>query len=602
VKSLKESGFTVEMDPRVVAGAQAHIASTAENVNSADERSAAVDAVLRSRGLYLFPFQTEGVRWLASRQCGLLADEMGLGKTIQALTAIPSNAPVIVVCPAVAKGVWARETARWRPDLRVSIMSGRGGFRWPYPGEVVVVNYDILRDLVENECAPTGTVLIADEAHAVKSNKTARGKRFGAISSAVQKANGKVWLLTATPLLNRAPELWNILSAANLATEAFGGWKNFVSIMGGRQGAYGIEWGVPDCSRASIALKRVQLRRQRIEVLPDLPVKTWREIDIDIDDATKKACDDALSAIGLDPLTLEQVDLLESGIRFETLAAARAALAKCKIPSMLETIEDFEEQSEPLVVFSAHRAPIDILKNRDGWAVITGDTSPDERTRLETSFQAGELKGVGCTIKAGGVAITLTKSANALFVDQEWTPALNAQAEDRVCRIGQSRGVVITSMVGNHPLDRRVYALLAKKREVIENTVEAARIVPTAPVEVIMPSLDLSSVVVAEQATGAGRPIATTETARKASPVVNRSPRRGPKSGREEWAMRALLILSDNDPDQATEQNGVGFNKFDGDIGHSLAGQVKGGLTDKQWDLAVKVCAKYRGQVGSMPA
>jgi SWI/SNF-related matrix-associated actin-dependent regulator 1 of chromatin subfamily A len=491
-------------------------------------------------------------------------------------------------------------------------MSGRGGFRWPYNGEIVVVNYDILRDLVENECAPTGTVLIADEAHAIKNNKTSRGKRFSAISTAVQKSGGKVWLLTATPLLNRPNELWNILSAANLAQEAFGGWKNFVSIMGGSQGAYGIEWGVPDSSRASVALRRVQLRRERKDVLPELPVKTWREIEVEVDENTRRACDDALSALGIDPLTLEQVDLLGGGISFETLAAARAALAKCKIPAMIETIENFEEQSEPLVVFSAHRAPIDILKGRDGWAVITGDTSPEERSRIEVRFQAGELKGVGCTIKAGGVAITLTRSANALFVDQEWTPALNAQAEDRACRIGQSRGVVITSLVGLHPLDRRVYALLEKKREIIANTVEAAK--TTVSADVIVPELNLSDVIVgnvrgaqesydaeeraAIQTEGS---IAAPETTRKAPSRTPSSYGRRAMNAREEWAKNALLTLSEDDPDRAREINGSGFNKFDGDIGHSLASQVENGLTDKQWALAIRLCAKYSRQVGSMP-
>ncbi|MBE9527059.1 MAG: SWIM zinc finger family protein, partial [Proteobacteria bacterium] len=62
----------------------------------------------------LFPYQTEGVAFLASRGRALLADDMGLGKTIQAISAaswLADNAgvkKVLVVCPASLKHQWAR--------------------------------------------------------------------------------------------------------------------------------------------------------------------------------------------------------------------------------------------------------------------------------------------------------------------------------------------------------------------------------------------------------------------------------------------------------------------------------------------------------------
>src|SRR5262249_49653534 len=130
-------------------------------------------------------------------------------------------------------------------------------------------------------------------------------------------------------------------------------------------------------------------------------------------------------------------------VPFTMLSAARAALASAKIPPLMELVEQYEEQEEPVVVFSAYRAPIDFLKAREGWAVITGDTSPNQRTEIENDFQAGKLKGVACTIKAGGVAITLTRACHVIMSDLEWTPSLNDQAAYRVIRIGQTRGCVI---------------------------------------------------------------------------------------------------------------------------------------------------------------
>ncbi len=87
-------------------------------------------------------------------------------------------------------------------------------------------------------------------------------------------------------------------------------------------------------------------------------------------------------------------------------------------------------------------------------------------------------------------------------------------------------------------------------------------------------------------------------TSRKPNPI------RPAKSDVEKWAARALAILSANDPDGASVINGAGFNKTDGDFGHSLADFLskRGGLTEKQWVGAVKICRKYHKQVGEPPA
>ena len=44
-------------------------------------------------------------------------------------------------------------------------------------------------------------------------------------------------------------------------------------------------------------------------------------------------------------------------------------------------------QGEPLVVFSAYRAPVDLLAGREGWASITGDTSSTRRGEIVEAFQ-----------------------------------------------------------------------------------------------------------------------------------------------------------------------------------------------------------------------
>ena len=175
------------------------------------------------------------------------------------------------------------------------------------------------------------------------------------------------------------------------------------------------------------------------------------------------------------------------------ISKARAALATVKLGAALELAESYEEAGEPLVVFSAHRAPIDAFGSREGWAIITGATPAETRTAIEDAFQRGELKGIAGTIKAAGVAITLTHASNAIFIDEEPTPALNDQAQDRLYRIGQSRGVVINRLIAAHALDRRIAELLAQKNEIINASVNAATRGADERVVTVVPTVDVAA-------------------------------------------------------------------------------------------------------------
>lgn len=431
------------------------------------EGRARIDAIEARSGWRFLPFQREGVRWLAQRTGALLADDMGLGKTCQVLGAIPEGAAVCVVCPAVAKGVWRDEVGRVRPDLAPVALKGRGSFRWPRPGEMVVTNYDILPDEVPGE-PPPGVVLVADEAHALRSARSQRTTRFLALAGAVRARSGRTWCVTATPLLNRPPDLWNLLRCAGVEREAFGSWLGFARAMAGVEICGSWEWGTPT-PEAATCLRRAMLRRAKAEVLRDLPPKFRRTLRVELSEALARKCDAVLHEYA--------EGVLESLLDHDppaTLATVRKALAAAKLTAALEWADAREEEGEACVVFSAHRAPVEAFAKRVGWAVIHGDVSAEERTEIQARFQRGELRGVAATIQAAGVALTLTRAARELFIDLDWTPANNLQAEDRCYRIGQTRGVQVEQLVANHRLEGALYAILRAKQERIEASVLAS--------------------------------------------------------------------------------------------------------------------------------
>lgn len=473
VLELQRAGFDVRSTPSLSAAIQARAAAQAQAARDAEGDAEARAAAV---GRALWPFQVEGARRLAEGSL-LLADPPGLGKTIEALVALPVRARALVICPAIVKGNWCDEIARWRPDLRAALLRGHGSLRWPEEGEFVVTNYDILDEL--EAAPPAGVVLIADEGHALKTARAKRTIAFRALSEAVRAHDGRVWILTGTPLLNRPPELWHVLEAAGLARRAFGGWKAFVALFGGHKGRFGYEWGGPAAEVPEL-LRPVMLRRRREEVLAELPPKRVHELTVELDSATRKLCDEAEAALAARGLSLEQaldeVEAGKHGAGFDELSRLRAALAAAKTPHAVEWVEQAEDAEDPVLVFSAHLAALEALASREGWELVTGGQSPEKRSEIVRRFQAGELRGLAISIAAGGIGITLTRACRALFVDLAWTPGLNAQAEDRIYRIGQSRGVEIVRLVADHAIDRRVLEILDGKARLIEQTIDAATV------------------------------------------------------------------------------------------------------------------------------
>lgn len=611
MEALVAAGFKCTLEQSVLEKLHNMVKQIEEDSVDVNKRLEKMEKKLAKEGKLLYAYQRVGIKWMAPRRRLLLADEMGLGKTIQALMALPEKSPVIVICPNVAKYIWWNECKKWRHDIQPFIFQGRGSFMWPKPGQMFIYNYDILPGSPPDNC-PKNASIIFDEAHCVKNVKAKRTKFGRQLADVVLDNHGRGMLLTGSPMLNRPPELWSVLETLKLGDEAYGNWRNFLRLFHGTPSKFGFDWGIPE-PEAAVMLKKICLQRKRADVLPDLPTKQYSQLDIDLNNAElQKRLDEIIedldeAGLELNNVSLEQ--LQQQQVIFEALSKIRADLAKAKIPAMLEFIEQYEDNDEPLVVFSAHRAPIDALEHREGWVTITGDTSPHRRSEIVSEFQEGKYKGIGLTIASGGVGITLTHAAHALFVDLMWTPALNAQAEDRICRIGQERGCMIYSMVCKHAVEQRVHELLMLKKVLITAGVDAAKTTNEDVIDYNMRMDFINSH--AEQVEENGNILIRLQnTVAKSNALVvpdevkQKKATHDASNPLEMWAKNGLIQLSAHDPDHASTVNNVGFNKYDNVFGHDLANKIKrgSGLTDKQWKAAINLCKKYQRQIGPMPA
>jgi len=106
--------------------------------------------------------------------------------------------------------------------------------------------------------------------------------------------------------------------------------------------------------------------------------------------------------------------------------------------------------------------------------IINGDTKSSSRKVEQTRqgildrFQAGDgFDVIIMSPVAAGVGLTVTAANNVIHLERHWNPAKEAQATDRVYRIGQQRPVNVYLPVTKHPelisFDERLNNLLRNK-------------------------------------------------------------------------------------------------------------------------------------------
>jgi SNF2 family DNA or RNA helicase len=75
------------------------------------------------------------------------------------------------------------------------------------------------------------------------------------------------------------------------------------------------------------------------------------------------------------------------------------------------------------------------------------------------------------SLKAAGTGITLHAADYVFLLDPWWNPAVEAQAVDRVHRIGQTNTVFVYRMVTAGTVEERIQALKASKKDLFDKLV-----------------------------------------------------------------------------------------------------------------------------------
>ena len=96
---------------------------------------------------------------------------------------------------------------------------------------------------------------------------------------------------------------------------------------------------------------------------------------------------------------------------------------------------------------------------------LDGATKPEMRQTLMQRFNTNPK--IFCFIlstRSGGVGMNLTGADTVIFYDSDWNPAMDAQAQDRCHRIGQTREVHIYRLISEHTIEENILRKSDQKR------------------------------------------------------------------------------------------------------------------------------------------
>jgi len=128
-------------------------------------------------------------------------------------------------------------------------------------------------------------------------------------------------------------------------------------------------------------------------------------------------------------------------------------------------------------VLAHHRAVLNELHQGHGKEVVlvTGETPEANRAAAIERFQTEPMTRFFLgSIRAMGIGVTLTAASRVIFVEQDWTPAILRQAEDRLHRISQRKPVLSQYLVVPDSIDVNVMRSVITKIDVIERAIEKA--------------------------------------------------------------------------------------------------------------------------------
>ncbi|KAL1528809.1 hypothetical protein AB1Y20_010133 [Prymnesium parvum] len=455
----------------------------------------------------LYPFQHTAVQFALSRGGRvLLGHEMGLGKTPIAVTVcahyVHAEGPVLVVAPPVLLEQWAAEIVRWAPSVspcEVQVIR-KGSERPKDDAKFVLVSYAMLvgrrstdertnshlRHTAQGEAY---AVVVADEAHALKSHKSSR---TSVVMPLLRQARRAV-LMTGTPMANGcAADVYALVGA--LAKEAMPSYITWCKRYCQEQRQIFVSrrsikrWvGVSRTHSAELhdILQRVMTRQRKEEVLTELPPKRRSRVALPLSAAELRHIKTSMENVAVSAEFPFDAPLPSVMAAFHASATAKArAVCEWLGEALFQGEKGNLAVSGKTLLFAHHHVMHDALAlffsshlDEQQWIHVTGETRSGDRFERITRFQQDpSCRAAVLALSACSQGLNLAMADTVIFTELCWSPSELEQAEARAHRMGQtaSQVSIYYLLVGGEtfPLDSIMFKTLVKKSAASSNVLD----------------------------------------------------------------------------------------------------------------------------------
>lgn len=447
-----------------------------------------------------FPSQISGAVFLAGKASALLADEPRVGKTGAAIMAcdLTLAQSILVVTTASGRAVWRRAFGDWSQFPRtVSVLTKDTD---PATTDIVIVSWNgtVSPKIRAKLLARDFDRVILDESHYAKSVEAKRThSTIGAImddgaelvlrGALCNRASGRVWYLTGTPMPNAPNDLYPMLRASNpqaLRSDPERGW--------------------PDVTKYNDFLHRycvVKMKKlsnfRKIPVviggrnLPELKaridgfmlLRTQQDVGIrePIHELMPLAVSPAMRRAAEADVNVAEVLAAAEANDTKTLEMHMGPLRRLtgalKAKAVVEAVkEEFECGTDKIVLAYWHKEVGDALAEglaTYGVLQIDGSTPAKDRGQIEQEFLHNKSARVFLgQIAAAGEALDLSAAATLWFVETSFVPAQMKQMSLRITNYTQARQAVVRVCVLEGSIDEALQLVLLRKwtaiREVLQ--------------------------------------------------------------------------------------------------------------------------------------
>lgn len=457
----------------------------------------------------LYNYQKLGVIFAVTNGTGaLIADEMGLGKSLQAISTamyLKSQGKVkkaLIVVPASLKYNWPIEIEKFT-DEKYVVIDGTPDERiaqWLRDDVFFyVVNYElILEDLFggrefkekkgetaeekqkrqdrilqakkrERILAPVRTrmwdFIAVDEIHYIKSHSSRRSRN-------TKMLRGKFRMgLTGTPLDGRLEELHSVMGF--VAPGLLGSKARFFQMY--------VEtdyWGkVTGYKKLGEITKRIEpflIRRLKKDVLKDLPDKIYQNRIITLSNEESKIYK-KLAAGGHEATENEQA--IVACIRCKQFCNWPPMVdVDCQTTSKMQALKEILDEvviqnGHKALIFSQYKEMLDIIAlSLDELGLkylrIDGDIDKKERAAIQAKFNNDVTIDLVIGTEAMSLGLNLIGADYVINYDDNWSPSIMAQREDRAHRINQKNVVNVINFICKDTIEERIRSVLYSKNKI----------------------------------------------------------------------------------------------------------------------------------------